>query len=129
MLFGFSIGDIISLTTLAKEVVCNIRNACGDYDQLTEEVSGLYINLELLEREISKPDSIFHRIDSDDNGRGGTPKDKLGLSNGKVLLRNCEDLLNKIVVVLKNYDQLPKEERSFKKAWQMVRFGNGKYRT
>jgi hypothetical protein len=120
MSFGFSVGDIITVATLAKDVFVKTKNACGDHERLTGEVRGFYINLELLSIEVSRPESIFNRNDIDDNAPIGTTASKLDFDSYKALLVEISDVLEK-------YDRLSTEKKlGFRKALEMVSFGNWK---
>jgi hypothetical protein len=52
MSFGYSVSDVALLTRLAWTTVKNSRKACGEYDELTQEVSGLHLVLRKLEKEV-----------------------------------------------------------------------------
>lgn len=120
MSFGFSVGDIIAVATLAKETFVKTKNACGDHEQLTREAQGFYINLELLCVEVSRPESIFNRNDIDDNAPIGTTVSKLDFDSYKALLVEISNVLEK-------YDQLSIDNKlGFRKALKMVSFGNWK---
>jgi hypothetical protein len=120
MSFGFSVGDIIAVATLAKDAFIKTKNACGDHEQLTREVQGFYINLELLSIEVSRPESIFNRNDIDDNAPIGTTASKLDFDSYTALLVEISDVLEK-------YDRLSIENKlGFRKALEMVSFGNWK---
>ena len=69
MSFGYSVGDFVLLTQLARQVVQNSRKACGAHDELTSEVTRLHIVLRRLEAEVSKPGSILTRSDDRLNRR------------------------------------------------------------
>ena len=113
MSFGFSIGDAVSLGQLAWKALQNSQKACGEHDELTREVSSLHVVIRRLEKEVSRAESPINR-----------PKDKCkeelyGIVNG------CEKVLKLLNKVLEKYNCLSDEERSAKKLWQRVRFGNG----
>ena len=113
MSLGYSINDVISLTRTAWNVVQNSRKACGEYDELTREVSSLHVVLKRLEQETAKPEC---------------PVNKPGHSYGEELVfiaSQCHRKLKALDQVLEKYNALSEEERSGRKLWQKFRFGNG----
>ena len=114
MSFGFSIGDAIQLTQLAWKTVQNAQKACGEHDELTQEVLGLHLVIRRLEQEVRKPTCPINR-DHD------TYEEEL-----EVLVQGCKKNLNVLDQVLTKYNALSDQERSGKRLWQKIRFGNGK---
>ena len=112
MSFGTSIGDVILLTQLAWKTVTNTRKACGEYDDLTQQVLGLHVVLSRLQQEVEKPESLFQRRDS--------WKEELGS-----IATGCHKALGLLNQVLDKYNALSEREKSRKKLWQQIRFGNG----
>ncbi|KAL2073606.1 hypothetical protein VTL71DRAFT_10932 [Oculimacula yallundae] len=113
MSFGFSIGDLILLTDIARQTLDNARKACGAHDGLTREVNSLLIVLRRLQVEISKPDSILNNTSDNRRNELGT------------IARDCRRVLNVLSRVLEKYNALSDEKRSVTKLWKQVRFGNG----
>src|SRR5579871_4934503 len=113
MSFGYSIGDFVFLTQLAWTVVNNTRQACGEHDELAQEVHNLHMVLQRLSEEASKPDSLL-------NADKGGPVDEL-----RNIARDCRRLLRVLDKQLGKYNTLTGKKRSFAKLWQQVRFGNG----
>ena len=113
MSFGYSAGDAVLLTQLAWRTVQNTRKACGEHDELTQEVLGLHIVLRRLEQEISKPESPLNRS-------GDTYKEET-----EIIIRGCSKVLRVLDTILEKYNRLSEEERSWRKLWQKIRFGNG----
>lgn len=113
MSFGFSVGDVVLFAQLALKTVQNARKACGEHDELTREVSSLHIVIERLEKEASKPESPINR--PDDNCK----KELRDIVDG------CKKALELLNRVLEKYNALSERERSAKRLWQRVRFGNG----
>ena len=111
--FGFSLSDAVLLTQLAWKTVQNARRACGEHDELTHEVSSLHIVLRRLESEIRIPESPLNQSD-------GSYSEEL-----EVIISGCKKVLNVLDSILKKYNSLSEEERSVKKIWQRIRFGNG----
>ena len=113
MSFGFSVGDAVLLGQLAWKTVQNSRKACGEHDELTREVSSLHAVIRRLEKEAARPESILNRPD-------GHSKEELS-----AIVAGCEEVLKVLNRVLKKYNTLSERERSAKRLWQKVRFGNG----
>ena len=113
MSFGFSIGDFVLLTNLARTTFQNAQKACGARDDLTREVRSLHIVLQRLEVEISKPNSILAQKED-------SRREEL-----VTLVKDCEKVLNALSQILTKYNALSDEKRSVTKLWQRVKFGNG----
>ena len=113
MSFGYSVGDAVLLTRLAWNIVQNSRKACGEHDELTREVLSLHIVLQRLEHEYSKADSPLNRSSD-------TYNEEL-----QVIARGCERVLRVLDNILKKYNRLSGEDKSWRKLWQKVTFGNG----
>ena len=113
MSFGFSIGDAILLTQLASRVVQNSREACGAHDELTYELASLHLVLNRLKEEVAKVESAINRPD-------GSCQDEL-----QSLVVGCQKVLKTLENILLKYNSLSLEERSVRKLWQRIRFGNG----
>ena len=113
MSFGYAAGDAVLLTQLAWKTVQNTRKACGEHDELTQEVLGLHIVLRRLKQEISKPESPLNRT-------GDTYKEEI-----EIITRGCSKVLRVLDTILEKYNRLSEEERSWRKLWQKIRFGNG----
>ena len=113
MSFGYSVGDAVLLTQVAWKTLQNTRKACGEHDELTREVLSLHIVLQRLEQEYSKAESPLNRSSD-------TYKEEL-----RVIGRGCERLLGILNTIVEKYNRLSEEERSWRKLWQKIRFGNG----
>ncbi|KAL8797398.1 MAG: hypothetical protein Q9195_000553 [Heterodermia aff. obscurata] len=113
MSFGSSIGDLVLLTQLAWKTVQNCRRACGEYAALTHETTTLHTLLQRLESEVQSPDGLINR-DTDDVQKE--------LSN---IIQGCEKNLRVLDLVLEKYNALSETQRSGRKLWQRIRFGNG----
>ena len=111
MSFGYSAGDALLLTQLAYKVVQNSRKACGEYDDLTREATSIHDVLESLQHEIGLPGSLI--------GTDGYSEELLSIACG------CEKILKKLDAILVKYNALNEDERSVRKLWRSVRFGNG----
>ena len=69
--------------------------------------------IQRLEKEISRPESPINRPDD-------RCKEEL-----RPLVDGCEKILNVLNRVLEKYNALSEKERSLRKIWQRIRFGNG----
>ena len=114
MSFGFSASDVVLLVQLAWTTVENSRKACGEYAELTRETTSLHINLQRLDRETAKPESPINRP-------GDTCRQDLA-----PIVDGCGKALHVLDRILEKYNALSDEERSRRKLWKAVRFGNGK---
>ena len=113
MSFGFSIGDAVLLTQLAWRTVQKSRQACGEYDDLTHEVTSLHVILKRLETERKKTESPLNRP-------GDTCDAELG-----TIVNGCTKTLRVLDKILDKYNALSDQERSTRKLWQQIKFGNG----
>ena len=116
MSFGYSISDAFLLTQLAWKTVQNSRKACGEQDGLTREVSGLHTVIRRLEQEVERAESPINT--QEDNNA-----DKEALQD---IMHDCGKVLRILDEILEKYNALSEDERSGRKLWQKVRFGNGK---
>ena len=113
MSFGFSPSDVVLLVQSAWTTVRNSRKACGEYAELTREVTSLHVNLQRLERETAKPESPINR-----------PSDTCRQDLAPIV-DGCGKTLDVLDRILEKYNALSDEERSKRKLWKAVRFGNG----
>ena len=113
MSVGFSIGDAILLTQIASRTVQNSREACGAHDALTHEVSNLLLVLRRLKDETAKPESPINRPDDH-------RQEEL-----QSLVTGCKKTLKTLENILVKYNSLSGEQRSGRKLWQRIKFGNG----
>jgi len=111
--FGFSIGDIVTLTQLAKKCFAVSQTACGENDPLTCDLSSLHTVLQRVEEETAKPESPIHMP-------GNSSAQGL-----RTVFKACEKVLVTLNSILVKYNGLSKEGRSGRKIWQKVRSGNG----
>ena len=113
MSFGFSFGDVVLLVQLAWKTVQNSRKACGEHDELTCETTSLHVNLQRLERESAKAESPINR-----------PNDTC-IEDLAPIVNGCGKTLDVLDRILEKYNALSDGERSKRKLWKAVRFGNG----
>jgi hypothetical protein len=116
MSFGYSVGDGLLLVQLAWSTIQGARRACGEYDELTVEVSSLHRVLQRLQQELTNPDSPVNR--ADDDRRQELDEFCVG----------AEQILKVMNAVLVKYNALADDKRSGKKLWQKIQFGNGETR-
>ncbi len=114
MSFGYSVADAFLLGQLTWKILQNSRKACGEHDELTKEVSTLHTVLRRLGQEVEKAESPI-------NSPGGTSREEL-----QGIVGDCGSVLVMLDKVLEKYAALSEEERSTRKLWKAVRFGNGK---
>jgi hypothetical protein len=116
--FDFPIGDFVAPTQLAWQVAKESRKACGAHDELTRELTSLYLVLQRLAAEVSRPDSILSRRD-----------DRLDrLVELTQLSTDCKKALEVLDSTLKKYNSLSEEKGNVKKLWKKAKFGNGDMR-
>lgn len=113
MSFGFSVSDFAQLVQLALKMVQNSRKACGEHDELTRETSSLHTVLRRVQQEVSKPESPINRP-------GDSYREELAS-----ITSGCRMVLNVMDKVLEKYNALSDQDKSIRKLWQKVRFGNG----
>ena len=113
MSFGWSGSDVFQLAQLAWKTVQNSRKACGEYDVLTREALRLHAVLQRLEQEVAKPESPINRP-------GEPSKEQL-----ERVGMECEVVLGQLNKIVTAYASLSEDQRSARKIWQRVRFGNG----
>ncbi|KAI4088326.1 MAG: hypothetical protein LQ339_008723 [Xanthoria mediterranea] len=88
------------------------RAACGQYDDLTREISSLHVVLNRLKIEAAKPGNPIN-------------KDKAHGKEFRVIANGCKDILTQLDKVLVNYNALSEQERSVRRLWKKIKFGNG----
>lgn len=113
MSLGYSVSDVILLTQSAWNVVQNSRKACGEHHELTREVSSLHVVLKRLEHEVAKPDSPLNK-----------PGDTY-LEEFEAIAGGCHGVLKILDQILEKYNALSEAERTGRKLWQKIKFGNG----
>ena len=112
MSFGWSASDIASLVKLAYNTTQGARTACGQYDELTHQVSSLHTILKRLHLEVARPESSINRHES--YGR-----------ELKSIATGCDEVLTQLDKILVKYNALSEQERSVRRLWKKIRFGSG----
>lgn len=115
MSFGYSVSDVFLLGQLAWNATQNARKACGEHGGLTREVSALHVVLRRLEQELKKPESPINT-----STPGDTCREEL-----QVIMVDCWKVLRVLDKILEKYNALSEKERSGRKLWQRIKFGNG----
>jgi hypothetical protein len=113
MSFGFGISDVLTLVQLAYATFDGARRACGEHDDLTQEISSLVTVLDHVQSEISDPDSNINKA------RGRRRKE---LENH---IEGCRRHVKEINTILNKFNSLSEAERGVGSFWQKVKFGNG----
>ncbi|KAL5323954.1 hypothetical protein ACEPPN_008496 [Leptodophora sp. 'Broadleaf-Isolate-01'] len=113
MSFGVSVADITSLIQLAWTTFEGAKQACGEHDDLTREVSSAHTVLGHLQIEIMDPDSVIHR------GKVNRLQELEGH------MRGCRRHLRRINRVLVKFNVLSEEQRPLDHMWKKIQFGNG----
>lgn len=113
MSFGFSVGDVNLLGHLAWKIVQNTREACGEDDERTWEISHLHVVLRRLEREVQNPASPINR------GAEGIRDELLSITN------ECEEVLRVLDKIFVKYNALDMRDRNGRKLWQGLQLDDG----
>ncbi|KAL8658704.1 MAG: hypothetical protein Q9226_000818 [Calogaya cf. arnoldii] len=112
MSFGWSASDLALLVRLAYKTSQGARAACGQYDELTRETSSLHVVLNRLKVEAAKPGNPIN-------------KDKAHGKELGIIANGCKDVLTQLDKVLVEYNALSEQERSVRRLWKKIKFGNG----
>lgn len=113
MSFGFGVSDFILLFQLAWTTVEGAKAAVGEHDDLTKEIYSLYTVLDHLQEVVSDPESVINQ--SGDNRCRELDSH----------IRGCEQQLRQMNAILHKFNTLSEDDRSGKKLWQKIQFGNG----
>ena len=100
------------LVKLAYNTTQGARAACGQYDELTHQVSSLHTILKRLHLEVARPESSINRQES--YGR-----------ELKSIATGCDEVLTQLDKILVKYNALSEQERSTRRLWKKIRFGSG----
>ena len=115
MSFGTSIGDIISLVSLAHRNYRNCKQAGGQYVEIAREVRNLHSVLRNVRDEAERPDSPLFQADAT------TAKSLKSSTDG------CKEVLEGVEAFLAKYHGLSEdgpEVGGAKKLWHRWKFGN-----
>jgi Fungal N-terminal domain of STAND proteins len=113
MSFGFGVADVLTLVQLAYATFDGAKKACGEHDELTQEMSSLVTVLDQVQSEISDPESPINMA------RGHRRKE---LENH---VEGCLRHVRQMNAILTKFNALSNAERGSGPLWQKVRFGNG----
>ncbi|KAL6717851.1 hypothetical protein ACLMJK_003936 [Lecanora helva] len=120
MSYGYSISDGVLLVQLAWNAVQNSRRACGEYHELTQQVTGLHLVLRRLRRELQKGKW------KEKEGNGSHHSSDTFEEELRIIVNGCVNVLETLNKILKKYNSLGGDEaEKYKRMWQKVRFGNG----
>jgi len=108
MSFGFSVGDIITLTQLTARTYNGWKKACGKYSDITSNLAVLQTLLMRIEAEAQAPNSLIARNTEDFGG-------------WKTLYESCYTLVVELEEVLDKYKSLGTNRL---KNWDRIRLGN-----
>ena len=108
MSFGYSVGDIITLTQLTVRTYNGWKNACGKYGDITSNLAVLQTLLMRIETEAQAPNSLISHNAEDFGG-------------WKTLYKSCHTLVVELEEVLDKYKSLGTNHR---KNWDRIRLGN-----
>ncbi|OCK87467.1 TPR-like protein [Cenococcum geophilum 1.58] len=108
MSFGFSVGDIITLTQLTTRTYDGWKNACGKYGDITSNLAVLQTLLMRIEAEAQAPNSLICRNTEDFGG-------------WKTLYESCHTLVVELEEVLDKHKSLGTNRR---KNWDRIQLGN-----
>ena len=112
MSFGWSITDVANLVGLAWRTYQGARTACGAYAELTNETRNLHIILSQLGKEYEDPGSLINRL-------GDTYHEDI-----EGIVAGCKQILESLNRTLENYNALGEKQRSARKMFQSIDFGN-----
>ena len=112
MSFGWSATDVANLIGLAWRTYQGARTACGAYAELTYETRNLHVILGQLGKECKDPSSLINRP-------GHTYRKEI-----EEIVTGCEHTLKCLNRMLEKYNSLSEKERSARKMFQSIEFGN-----
>ena len=119
MSFGSSFSDVYLLGQLTWKIVKNAREACGEHAGITVEVSALCAVIGRLEEEIGKPESALF----------GDSFGEIWIQELQNLVEACRKVMHVLDIILNKYNALNEQERSGRRLWQKIKFGNGEMRS
>ena len=121
MAFGKSPEDYRELAAAAHATLVNARQACGDADALTLNVSSLHHVLERLADDVEAVEN--RRL-----GTGGEKRKRDGDNRWMelaTLARDCQRHLRVLNQVLAKYNDLSADKKRVTKLWRRMKFANG----
>lgn len=108
MSFGFSVGDFISIGTLALKLYVAYREGPLEFREISRELLSLHTTLEEISSNLSAPVSLFSR----------SPGTKLNLER---LVEGCAEALKELEGIWNKYQALDGRAKKF--SWQRMKFG------
>ena len=107
MSFGFSVSDITSLVQLTTRTYQGWKRACGEYADITHDLSSLNIILSRVAFEVKSPTSLLLHHDHD-------------LSRLREIATNCRGVVDQLATIVSKYDGIVLSRRN---NWERIRFG------
>jgi hypothetical protein len=105
--FGFSVSDIVMLTSLVTQTYRGWKNACGSYTEITGELRTMRTIVARLEKEVKSSSSLLRRDEKDSSDLRHI------LTNSQATVSQLNDIVE--------YRHL---DRSRKQNWNRLRVGN-----
>ena len=109
MSFGYGVGDVIAVGTLALRLYVSYRDGPSEYRELTRELLSLHTTLDQLRTDMEDPDSILARC---------TPRK---LAKLKDIVGRCHEALEELDTIYEKYNRL--EGAKKKISWKRLKFG------
>ncbi|KAI9641169.1 hypothetical protein NHQ30_010599 [Ciborinia camelliae] len=113
MVFDLGIGQIITLTQLAWDVIQNSKRAGDVYLQITTDLENLHGVLDSLRNQAKHPKSLLNQENNKELQR------RLNTT-----ITKCEDMLENINKPLSKYNGLSKDKRKVRKLGLKIMYGN-----
>jgi hypothetical protein len=111
MSFGFSIGDIISITQVAWKTTENTKRACVEYNDIVHDIAIQRVLLSRLNGIMLASDSLLSLLEKHD------------LSDITIYYGGQ---LGALELMLERFSKLSESKGGLERLWQMVKFGNGR---
>ena len=113
MSFGFSIGDAILLSQLARRTYRNARKACGEHHELTTEVRSLHAVLHRLQQEAIIAENPINRLEN------------TCCKEIELLTDGCQTVLHDLNTILRRNIKVSAQQGSLSRLLKRIQFGNG----
>jgi hypothetical protein len=115
MSFGFSVGDIVTLTQLTIQTYQSWKNACGEYSEITGQLDSLQRILQRVESEAKDPASLFTRGDGD-------------FENLMEIMGKCRYTVTQLNTIVADNKSLGSIIRSKRSNWDRLRLAHTNYK-
>jgi len=110
MSFGFSVGDFLSVGSLALRLYFTYKDGPSDFRELCRELLTLHTTLEQLQLDIDDPTSIIARCHSTQQ------------QNLVGVVRRCQEALVELEVLKTKYTKLDGEGKTKKLSWTRMKY-------